>query len=878
MFEEKLNQLDVGYKNGIVGIGELESINNIISSLPLQKRSGKQQPQHIAINIKDKDHIFNCSCSKLDIDTAAIYYCAFYIKAGLHPVLMYYSDHVGVGVWLDKNAGFGSSDQPMLEKLKKSVFHGGKNGKLLLLDTWSAVGSTYNFWDGSAYCMKKLDSIKMLFDFNYWNKGNLDCIILDENQYMTDEQTRSLITGTLHKLEFGDLNLSENFRNVHFFDIDSFDRKISDIIQNDYSFYVKNINAEKQISICLDAALNMNCSDKSVIILAKSRVIDRALRKLRNIGAENIVELDEELFETDERPIDILVKTMEELKSGFIEFIHKRLLKYNTQKAEISNDEDEISNDEVPENLTEDEQKQFFELSDKEKKLLEKPENSDKTLMELYEVYFNKKMYKLFDNIPKNHAVIQDIETVKEKNLRLYEVKEHICNFSQIRKNCILQLDDAGKVFDLIALIKEKQTDRLKKDFANIAENKAKLNDIYFNICKPNEKNIPKKITPQCMEKYKNIFRQFLGLSPLPHISETFESYKNYLEYKHEKSYFSGDDFEKYFIKMSETEKNQLKSDIMTLKTVSNYDVSQKYKTTELRVNSIIKSIMPENADDMEILKDKLLRTVELRIDIKDENIKIFKCMDAIFSNVNEKKFVRQYAWVKGYNKINCCSIAAEVIVNECSDNAEIYDNFKTYLEKYDIANSTLPKEITDSIENINQLLSSDLCDKYENERSWFTENGISNYFSKICKMVEYEDIDKETEFFKNAIEKIYIEQVFKAYNMNLQAIPFEQEAYQLLFNKLKKSYQYKIIHKTDNDKRIVFCPCRDAQNYHNRNFNKLIILGAEDVDYERLSTLITKSENVVLMCDKESSSKDSIISLLGENIVTFDYSSSNME
>ena len=97
-------------------------------------------------------------------------------------------------------------------------------------------------------------------------------------------------------------------------------------------------------------------------------------------------------------------------------------------------------------------------------------------------------------------------------------------------------------------------------------------------------------------------------------------------------------------------------------------------------------------------------------------------------------------------------------------------------------------------------------------------------------------------------------------------------------FNKLKKSYQYKIIHKTDNDKRIVFCPCRDAQNYHNRNFNKLIILGAEDVDYERLSTLITKSENVVLMCDKESSSKDSIISLLGENIVTFDYSSSNME
>ena len=353
------------------------------------------------------------------------------------------------------------------------------------------------------------------------------------------------------------------------------------------------------------------------------------------------------------------------------------------------------------------------------------------------------------------------------------------------------------------------------------------------------------------MEKYKNIFRQFLGLSPLPHISETFESYKNYLEYKHEKSYFSGDDFEKYFIKMSETEKNQLKSDIMTLKTVSNYDVSQKYKTTELRVNSIIKSIMPENADDMEILKDKLLRTVELRIDIKDENIKIFKCMDAIFSNVNEKKFVRQYAWVKGYNKINCCSIAAEVIVNECSDNAEIYDNFKTYLEKYDIANSTLPKEITDSIENINQLLSSDLCDKYENERSWFTENGISNYFSKICKMVEYEDIDKETEFFKNAIEKIYIEQVFKAYNMNLQ---------------------------TDNDKRIVFCPCRDAQNYHNRNFNKLIILGAEDVDYERLSTLITESENVVLMCDKESSSKDSIISLLGENIVTFDYSSSNME
>ena len=56
------------------------------------------------------------------------------------------------------------------------------------------------------------------------------------------------------------------------------------------------------------------------------------------------------------------------------------------------------------------------------------------------------------------------------------------------------------------------------------------------------------------------------------------------------------------------------------------------------------------------------------------------------------------------------------------------------------------------------------------------------------------------------------------------------------------------------------------------------ILYYAEDVDYERLSTLITESENVVLMCDKESSSKDSIISLLGENIVTFDYSSSNME
>ena len=62
IFDERISELDIGYKDGCIDICDLEELNNVISSLPLQKHGHSHNNPHMIRITKDEDHIFNGSC------------------------------------------------------------------------------------------------------------------------------------------------------------------------------------------------------------------------------------------------------------------------------------------------------------------------------------------------------------------------------------------------------------------------------------------------------------------------------------------------------------------------------------------------------------------------------------------------------------------------------------------------------------------------------------------------------------------------------------------------------------------------------------------------------------------------------------------------
>ena len=885
IFDERISELDIGYKDGCIDICDLEELNNVISSLPLQKHGHSHNNPHMIRITKDEDHIFNGSCGKLDTDTAAIYYCAFCIKAGLHPVLIYYSDHVGAGIWMDEDAGFETENLPVFEAVRNSVYCESENGQLLLIDTWDAIGSTYNFWEGSQACLKRLKNIRMVFDFKSWNNGDLDCIIPDERQYRTDEQTRAFITSTLGGRDFGSVKPSLNFRNVHFFDLSQDDRAISDMIQNNYSFLIRNVNEDKQIILSLDAALNMNCQDKAVMIMAQGNTIEKALGKLEAMRMDNIAELDGSLFDIDdERPVDTLISTMGELKENFISFIYKNMsqeyIEHEPEKNEASDDNSDIKTE-----FTDNDRNKFLKLADDQKILLKKPKNSDKTLFEIWEGYFSEHMDKMLDNNELSAPVIQDIQAMTANNTDYDKVIEHIRAFSESRKKCIIRLNDDDSICDFITGIDARhQNERFSEDIDTIYQNRLRLNDIYFKICDPQRKNNHEIISFDSMKKYKDIFLKFLAPNVSSDASSIFSSYKSYLEYENKKSDFVGGDFEKYYCSLNGEEQNELLPNIkQVLNTTPLHILSQNHRSARAKTDELIKAVMPhynrntqKNTDTLK----KLEELIELRQTINDDQMKIFKYLQDIFNDkVSEKMFAQQYEWVKGYINMEGDSIAAERMVRCCSDtDSEIRREFFDRLNDYNNASKNLPEEMITCVSSIKEFLDSSIYDEYNHEKSWLMENRISNYTEMISSAVDEDNIDSITEFFERAIHKYYIEQLFRSQRISMQAIPYNRQKYELLLRKLKKSCIYSIRQKTEDDQRIVFCSSHDVESYQERKFHKLIICGAENIDYELLGSVIDNSENVIFMCEKDDFSSDSVVSLLGEDIMSFDYSKNDSE
>ena len=213
--------------------------------------------------------------------------------------------------------------------------------------------------------------------------------------------------------------------------------------------------------------------------------------------------------------------------------------------------------------------------------------------------------------------------------------------------------------------------------------------------------------------------------------------------------------------------------------------------------------------------------------------------------------FAQQYEWVKGYINMEGDSIAAERMVRCCSDtDSEIRREFFDRLNDYNNASKNLPEEMITCVSSIKEFLDSSIYDEYNHEKSWLMENRISNYTEMISSAVDEDNIDSITEFFEKAIHKYYIEQLFRSQRISMQAIPYNRQKYELLLRKLKKSCIYSIRQKTEDDQRIVFCSSHDVESYQERKFHKLIICGAENIDYELLGSVIDNSENVIFMCE----------------------------
>ena len=166
-FEYQLNDTEKGYNvNGTVGISQLEKICDAVSKLGLEKYAKSRATLKKDISMEGSDCVFNCLNGRLDMNSAAIYMCAFYIRAGLHPVLIYSSNDVFVGVWMNENKYFeifGEHECSNASLVKSAVYP--QHGDLLLIDSWSVIDGNYNFWNGSQSCEEKIFSVKIYGTF-----------------------------------------------------------------------------------------------------------------------------------------------------------------------------------------------------------------------------------------------------------------------------------------------------------------------------------------------------------------------------------------------------------------------------------------------------------------------------------------------------------------------------------------------------------------------------------------------------------------------------------------------------------------------------------------------------------------------------------------
>ena len=882
-FESNISEIKTGYnENGAVSIRQLEAINHAISQTGLEKHRKSKATLRQNGYEKGGNCVLTCTNGKLDINSAALYYCAFYIKSGLHPVLIYSTEHVFVGVWINKDRFFDiSQDDSNVSLVKDSLYP--QNGDLLLIDSWDAINSDYNFWNGLRSCEEKLLSIKKVLDFNSLNKADNNCIILDDFPYRSSEQTRECITTIISDMNFLSEKPTRNFRNVHFCNISEYDMSVSDMIQQINPYFIKNIPPDKQAAIAADAAMNMGCQGKNILLVCDENGLDSISGNIYNTGVNlnpdfiSVIE-DADYFDMDDENAWQVLRNM---------FFSKRNDTPNEEQAAyIAEQIDKFKDKE----FTKQDIEEFYKLADKKKKLCTIPKGSTKTLLEIWKEYSENNLQKVPNNT-KNNDLRQDIENAVFANFTNHnEILENIKKFAELRKKCIFKFEDG--TFDVTDFNNNAHDiSKFKNDIEKIYTNHKNLDSVYERIAGNNE-NI---FSFEEMMEYKTAFEILLELKAPDIKAIDYSKYTTYIEYDKQKTYFSGGDADLYLDEYTSEELECLIKDIENIISMPSHRLSQDYKTSKDNVYGILKKII--SADDIKLFsfffvpinhrkKNDILSSFKKLISLRKEiheDISVLRDIHEIFTaSVNPNTFPRQYAWLEHHINIGKNSAVAEQIAKDCclNDNNEIKSYMLQYLKDNGRKLNINPSFIK-YIGEIRDFLNLNIYYDYLDAKNTVIGFGLGKYTEQTdecCSKDRIDDISSLAE--KYLLNAVYLK-LLNDSGVNIQDIPFTNQLYKRKLDDLKKHYSYLITHEKPSQPRIVACTPDKLEQYKDNTFDKMIICATEKIPYSPVEWAVERIGSITFMSESDDFSEcpeGTVATLMNKNLNSFDYSEYNME
>lgn len=878
---ESADQLPGYDSHGNTNIERLEKINNIISGLGLIKLSHKKSSTIQKGTSDNENCVLRCINGRLDMNSAAIYYCAFYIKAGLHPVLIYYSDCVGIGVWMNDRSKLTYDDNDSNYDILNRYTYPEKDN-LLLIDTWDALGNkSYDFWGGLHKCISRLSEAKCILDITELNEGNSDCILYDERPYMTEEKTREKTKTTLFSKKFLSGYLHRDFRNVHFISAFSeYEESVSDMIQTENSFFIKNMPADKQVMISVDAAMNSALNDKRIFILANNDMFQHIsdmfcyMDIYKNEKLIDIVDDSRFMLNMDyERPIDVLKNIIgENRKKDHIRKAKKKLPETLFYEADLS--------DQAYENFDDNDIEQFKETALKKTRLSAKPAGLNGTFYDMYNKYKECRMDKISEDTYSN-----DMKAIFNELKKYYfgsgdHIDSLIDNMQEnalYRKESIISIGD--RIFDIFYFFKDNKNEyyRFKNNIDSICEYMEKLDNIYLDISGEEKES---DFSFECMMEYKSIFMDISSSGT--HVScPDYSVYEKYLEYKELITSFAGSDIEKILDQYSDSEKKQLIDDIETVMIPAKYDRSQNYKTARSNVSSLIQKITSKKSKILSLLKimppDDVLEDLKAIITARSAIGKFFDTVrntyDIFAGSVNEKNFSRLYIWTDNYLKIKTKSGVAEEIARKCINDEEFYEKLHDCIILLNDCLEGVNSEIHTNIKNIKSHTDNEIYEKYLDTKEYLIKNGMSDYVCKIEESTDKNYIETVSVRAVNFMYKIFIEDQFSANHISIPDVPFIDNDYDRLLKKVRDHYVYILRNGEYERVHIVICADFIPEFYADSEYDKFIVCGADNIDYDTIGEILEKSSNVVVLAENDVFNDDSIASLMTMDMNAFDYS-----
>ncbi len=875
-FENQLSDTETGYgQNGAVNIPQLERVCRAVSRLGLEKYAKSRATLKQDISREGSDCILSCKNGRLDMNSSAIYMCAFYIRAGFHPVLIYSLNDIFIGVWTKENKYFemsGEQKESCASLIKNNVYP--QKGDLLLIDSWNAVNGEYNFWNGSQACEEKIPSVRRIVDFNRINRGSSDCIILDESPYRTRTQIKENVSALISSKQFSSEKPVRNFRNVHFSDMSCYDMSVSDMIQQNNSYFIKNVNSGKQIILAVDASLNMVCQGRKVLLVCDEDMLGSVSVHIESIGLKanhgfiSMTEYEDYIdMDNDENNWEVL-----------LDILHFPKKKGSPPEEKVTEEPVQEYDDTA---FSDAGMEEFFRLADREKRLFSVPAGSDRTLWDIWKDYSgNCSAGSGFDK--DSEKILSELDKCIEQNPRkCREIIEHLRKTGELRKKCLIDID--SDVFDFTCFNQDYQIDEFTRDTDRIYESRKKLDSIYFRIS-------PVYENPFCFEdmmKYKEAFEKLLEIRDCGENPIDYSEYQKYLSYKENREFFSGGDADEYLDEYSAGELDDLIHDIETCCAKPLHMNSQDTQTAKSNVYSLLRKIVPagDEASFRSIFswnprrKNQILSFFRQLVAVRKsicQNFAVLKSLNEIFrENVDKNSFDRQCAWLRCCMELSESSQVAEEMARYCcSGENEIKSDMKKYIAGYN--NSiTIDESLLKYIGVIHELIHSNVYQDYLSEKEILTGYGLGSFTGCIEHCDSQISVDETVSLIEKYVVKAGSSAVIRNAGENIQEIPYIHALYERMLKDLKQHYYHLMTHEQDVQTGFVICTPGQAYKYETLHFDKLIICETEKIQYSSLERLMQDTGYIVFMSELQELPRDdeeSDISLVEEELNPFNY------